>query len=436
MSKERLVEECAQYFKSNQVLKSLLQQMISKYISLGRVGGKAIFNNPTDEEIEILEGLTGKNLHGKESISITTGSLQKIINQSRFQGVELRELFERYEGKVMITKKEFKRQQDQEIQAFFEKYIMKFQDADASKWLNKVYTTKCAPYASIVAKYRRNKVHVEKLIDDVMQALIKLPIYRNCYEYMPVFASYITKNPHYFDKGSEACTLLKHGIEYYCEVHGYTFVEKNNDDLYKVEHEQEIYYSVGILKDDISNTTTAYGIRGYIKQQEHEGILGYWKEQASHSLNLWTLSKLDRIECDNDCIYVVENPAVFNWLIQSNAHKYAVLCSNGQPKLATLILLDKITKSRFQIIYYAGDFDPEGLLIADRLKRRYEDKMRFWNMDVEHYLLAKSEEKLDEHRIKKMENIVDTELQRLAERIKYDKVAGYQERIVRYYEVE
>ena len=44
---------------------------------------------------------------------------------------------------------------------------------------------------------------------------------------------------------------------------------------------------------------------------------------------------------------------------------------NGQPRLSSLLLLDLFAKAKMEV-WYAGDFDPEGLLIAQKLKQYYQ----------------------------------------------------------------
>lgn len=71
-------------------------------------------------------------------------------------------------------------------------------------------------------------------------------------------------------------------------------------------------------------------------------------------------------------IYLLENPAVFSIFIKKYP-KCAAVCVNGQPQLSTLVLLDFLQEN--YTFYYQGDFDPEGLLIAQRLKERYGEKL-------------------------------------------------------------
>lgn len=59
-----------------------------------------------------------------------------------------------------------------------------------------------------------------------------------------------------------------------------------------------------------------------------------------------------------------KNTAVYKIL-----EKIIIVCTYGQINLAWLVLLDLINQS-IQTIYYSGDCDPEGILIADKLKNR------------------------------------------------------------------
>ena len=78
-----------------------------------------------------------------------------------------------------------------------------------------------------------------------------------------------------------------------------------------------------------------------------------------------------------------------------------------------MILLDLL--SRESRLHYAGDFDPEGLGIAQRLKDRYGSRLELWEYKPEYYLRARSAENLPEgmispERMKKLDKLRDAEL--------------------------
>ena len=63
--------------------------------------------------------------------------------------------------------------------------------------------------------------------------------------------------------------------------------------------------------------------------------------------------------------------------------KQTFLCGNGQLRLAVLKTMDLFSEDT--IFYYAGDYDPEGFQIAERLRERYGNRVKFWNYSKENY---------------------------------------------------
>ena len=84
--------------------------------------------------------------------------------------------------------------------------------------------------------------------------------------------------------------------------------------------------------------------------------------------------------------------------------------------------------------WYAGDFDPEGLLIAQRLKERYGEALHFWKYEAQWYEQYLSSVRLSESRIKKLEHIYMQELQGIKEGIQKRKRAAYQEAMLEIYQ--
>lgn len=102
------------------------------------------------------------------------------------------------------------------------------------------------------------------------------------------------------------------------------------------------------------------------------------------------------------------------------------MCMNGQPRLASLLVLDLLAKTN-TIVYYAGDLDPEGLLIAQKLAQYYKGEFHYWCMDENHYEKCRSKEKISAKRMKILEKIRDERLLPVVEQIKMYEVSGYQE---------
>lgn len=104
------------------------------------------------------------------------------------------------------------------------------------------------------------------------------------------------------------------------------------------------------------------------------------------------------------------------------------MCMNGQPRLAGLLVLDLLAEAG-TVIHYAGDLDPEGLLIAQKLSQYYKGAFYYWHMTEEDYHMCRSKEALSERRIGMLQKITDPQLLPVARAIAEYGMAGYQEKI-------
>lgn len=201
------------------------------------------------------------------------------------------------------------------------------------------------------------------------------------------------------------------------------------------EDRAEILYFAGILKDDISSYVTCYGIRGICENGTlHAGMEGYVKQRELQQLTLSNLSNLKGVLTPNKRVYVVENPAVFRYLIEQGSFRdEAVVCGNGHLRIAVLILLDMLIKAN-ATIFYAGDYDPEGLLIAQKIIDRYGKNVYLWCYTRENFIAASVEtETIAPARLKKFQHLTDPRLKEVARWIMEDQKLGYQENILDHY---
>lgn len=144
------------------------------------------------------------------------------------------------------------------------------------------------------------------------------------------------------------------------------------------------------------------------------------------------LAKWGKIDCLNKKLYIVENPSIFAAICEKKKGTCACMCMNEQPRRASILLLDLAAQAGIRICY-AGDFDPEGLLIAQKVIQYYKGEAEYWHMTVEDYEQSRSEEKISEKRLAILERITDERLVPVAERIREFGVAGYQERVIEKY---
>ena len=187
------------------------------------------------------------------------------------------------------------------------------------------------------------------------------------------------------------------------------------------------------LLDDISNYAMLYQVEAVKKDGSfHKGMEGFASEQHIVQVPLAVITEWESLYCPQDEIYIVENPSVFAVLCgkeKAGNVRRAYMCMNGQPRLAGLMVLDLFAKSGIRI-YYAGDLDPEGLLIAQKLSQYCKGEFHYWHMETADYEKCRSEKVISPKRMKILERITDERLNPVLEKIEEYRTAGYQEMLV------
>ena len=132
-------------------------------------------------------------------------------------------------------------------------------------------------------------------------------------------------------------------------------------------------------------------------------------------------------------VYLLENQMLFSSLCRKSRLQHPLVCTSGQLKEASWQLLDLLAQTDCRL-YYAGDFDPEGLSIADRLWQEYGERVRFWHMEPQDYRRAISEKKIEgEGRLRQLEQIACPALRPTAQAVLAERRAGYQEALAEQY---
>ncbi len=411
-----MINECLKYFKSKPVLLRLLEELSVKYVSLNKIGGSVQLDNLSDDDIEVLEGLFSKNYHGKKVITISAKSLEKALKNTKYEAIDLKELILLFNNGQLLSKKEKKNIKLKREEEFFFELLEGYKDTFAYDYLHSIVKEKGIDYQFLIKKFTKNEEHTKKLIHNTLNAVNNMP---SEFELLPVFAARITNDPHYFDLKNEGYTLLKKVLLFYLK-----------EDLSYIplrEQREYILYKYKILIDSLSNSVLVYHVDGYINKSQHKGMEGFNQMKEPYHIPLNTINKLTDIKCHKSKIYVFENPSVFAEIIKRK--EVSCLCISGYANISAYLLLDMAIKNNIQIIY-AGDFDPEGLIISDILKRRYKERLEFLYMDLMSYKKSLSDVIINEKRIKSLDSIKSKELYDIINYMKKVRKAGYQEKLM------
>ncbi|MBC7765040.1 MAG: TIGR02679 family protein [Hyphomonadaceae bacterium] len=415
-----LQTECVQYFKGNKAFCRLFVKLKEKFSSLGHVGGNVILNSLTLEEKEAIGGLLRKDFSKQKSASVSMLSIQNALDHSKFRGVLLPDILNEYFEQAIVPNKDIKQRYLHNRTAYFERIIEKYKGTSASEWLAAVMKSKSNAFPIIMALYERNSVSVLQAVENVCHAINHLPSMRGSKRRLPVFATEMTKDPHAFDVVSPCGKIFLHALTFAFKVEFPNSAEKR----------ATLYYMGGILLDEVSSFVLCKGLQAYTNNGVHLGWEGFYHANEAMIVTLANMGAVTRVASAQQKIFVVENPAVFAAILdKTEGHAISLVCTNGQLKIAALVLLDLLVQGG-SVLYYSGDFDPEGLQIANKLANRYREKCKLWRFSKEDYLSAISERPLDDKRIKKLETISHVELLEVSQEITKLKFAGYQEALM------
>lgn len=425
--------DCVRYFREHSVFGKLFRGFWKKYASYGSFTGTVILKNLTQEEIEDLEGFFQKNYHGKKSASITAKQFEKALCESRFGGVQPKEVLELYFCEELTGKKEQRQKEEQEWLRVFHEAQEKHTGTMGAEWIARMQDEKKGMGAYLQKEYRNSGKNTHSLQQTLLlgaEIINRFPCWQGKSEYLAVYAAELTGNPHSFDMGTKGGQFLNLLVQWTIKKQNIC-IEKS--DIFRALQKQRQYFSVGILVDDISNYVMISGVRAWKKNGEiHSGMEGFLGEGDMVQVPLSVIAGWEQAVCPDGEIYIVENPSIYAMLCGKWKGKKACMCMNGQPRLSSVLMLDLLAKTGTKV-YYAGDFDPEGLLIAQKLKQYYKGAFAYWHMSVDAYEKSKSREVISFKRMKMLDKITDLELIELVTVIRREKVAGYQENILLQY---
>lgn len=438
---DRLMGECLEYFRERPVFGRLLRGFREKYLSYGKFAGTVTLKNLKESERDDLEGFLLRNYHGKRSASVSAERFERAMAESRFRGITGKDILELYFQEAVESKKEQQQRNERHWKNLLER-AKKGTGPLAVRWIEEMEgegtedggseKTASHGFSSYVKKRDREGgedfTEARRLLTLGACILDFLPAERgNSALYLAVFAAQVTGNPHALDDGTKDGKFLEMLVKWYVKKTGGAREKGGKSGEFPLMGKQRLYLKAGILRDDVSNYALAAGIRAQNRRGElHAGMEGFLEEGETVQIPLSVIAGWKSAFCPGNRLYIVENPSVYALICGKWDKSCGLMCMNGQPRFSSLLLLDLLSKSGTEV-WYAGDFDPEGLLIAQRLKNYYPGVFHYWHMSLEDYEKCVSGEALSPRRIKMLEKIEDPKLTETAVAVKIHGKAGYQE---------
>lgn len=420
---EIIKKECLEYFNQSPVWKKVLKGFRDKYSSYGRFGGKVVLKNLKFQDIEELEGFFGKSFHGQKSVTVSAEKFRQALEASRYKDITPEYLLENFFGEPLLGKQEQKLLREREKEKTWQKFLKDYKGTEIEKAVELLRKIVKDSDSQELAEWDRALRLGAEMYNH-------LPYRQSDKLYLAVFSAMLAGNPHAFDNGTTAGNFLYQIIQMDLKIRE---IKIESSEIFPAYKRQKSYLLAGIMLDDISNYAMLYQVQAVKKDGNlHKGMEGFASEQHIVQVPLAVITEWESLYCPQDAIYIVENPSVFAVLCgkeKAGNTRRAYMCMNGQPRLAGLMVLDLLSESGIRV-YYAGDLDPEGILIAQKLSQYYKGEFHYWHMEMVDYEKCRSEKVISPKRMKILERITDERLKLVVDRIEEYGTAGYQEMLV------
>ena len=419
-------EQLVQIFKADKRFSRIMDRLREKYQSYGEHKGNVTLKDATADECEALNCfILPKKYFKAPAVTFSVKAFEEAIYHTPYPHTTLKSVLESYYQEKIYTSSEKNSLEQKKLQEFFGRMKEKFRTDCCAEWLCHMSDTKKNGYPIFISEYKADNSNAEILLDNICQAINSR--YADDFEpiQLAVLSAEITGNSHYFDFENSQGKLLLYAIAFYRE----------KADFRTVEDRLWLYNSFGIETNNISGTVAVFGIRFFDDGGKEQTYLNGFAD-AKEPLLLCDRNMKSIIRCQskNHIVYAVENPSVFSILadyFSETATDCGIICTFGQIKAVGMKLIGKLIENDCTI-HYAGDFDPEGLQIADKLIAKFpKGKVIAWRMAVTDYIrIKKNTDILNTRRLSLLDKITDESLCETAVLIKKEKVSAYQELLV------
>lgn len=413
-------QKLAEYFRSTPVWCRIMKALRKKYESIGCNGNVSICDATVEECNAVTSILYSKKSFTPPDLKFRLEDFEKGLQNTKYDHVTLQEVLESYFCQTIQTKQEKKAVRQMNKEAFERFFYQKYKNTPCENWLNACFTEQKAGYQRLMRIYNTDHGEAERILDAVCRAVDQC-FYNQEPLQLAVFSAILTGNAHFFDRALPAGRLLLDALAYLADMPSCQNAETIN----------AVYAAYSIEPDTFSGAA-ALGIRlFYENQQEHPAYRYFADTGEVCMITMANLSGICKADTDKKIVFVVENPMVFSALTDTAIRcRAGLLCTFGQLKLSGIRLLDLLAESRCKI-YYAGDFDPEGLQIADKLLCRYSSgSVQSWHMSCNDYRCIEKADDLSQLRLHKLKNIQSAELQEISELLNSEKKSAHQELLI------
>lgn len=276
------IEKCVNIFKKDKRYDIIFEKFKKKISNTDKIEGSILIKNPTKDIRRAIEGLLYFKNFKSQDLHINVDDFKRVLVELGYEDIDLKELTNRYFGKVILSNEEKKKRENIVIENFFSKLREKFENSLLKEEFIKQYIELVRENYFDKGKLKEQEEELQKLY------YCGMAIYDRSIAETPIKIAFlgekITKDPHYFDKGIKGNLLVK-----LLKIFNNIEVDEN---LSETEKAQEVFYQSKIEVNTISNYVTAFGIRLFTKAGEIKAYSEFIKDKFLYNIPLEHLKML------------------------------------------------------------------------------------------------------------------------------------------------
>ena len=393
-----------QYFKERPGFDRLFKLLKQKYISLNRYSGTVTLDNISKIESRDLSNFFGQTISEGSTYKTSFAKITKKLKQTKYADFTWEELFKNYFQEPVITKEVSKEKFKEDEKLFYEDILLQIPDI-FKPWLKNIINSKNKIYYVFLKKYNKNKVAFKK---DLLNILKIMYISLKKEATSLTMLATVSTNPHFLDFNTPTSNL------FFKLLADFTNKKEPKNSLEKITFLTDF----NIYVDSLSNFVIIYNL-----ESDSNLVQSFTDEKEPLNLNLSNLQKINKLDTKIKKVFVLENPSM---LMPLKKYDVPLIISYGNPNYVFYKVIEKLNETGNEI-YYNGDFDPEGLIIANNIYHKFPNT-KFFCYTKDDYSFAKSKNIINDERLKKLDNINNDNFKEIINLLKQEKVAGYQER--------
>jgi uncharacterized protein (TIGR02679 family) len=353
-------------------LKRLWPAVRERFEHLGGARGTVRLSDATEEERSAVGGLLGlRALPPEGDLRVSLERLDRTLRESRFE-VSLEEALTRLGGPLRNrpAEKESRRRDRRKMWEGVEAHPLVTEQQALQQWLDELRAS------GLLRRLAGSPGEEKRLLERALRVLAALPREGDGETVrLPVLASRVLGSSHALDAGEPEAALVLRAL---ARLQGSPVPGSAGE-------RRELWQGAGVVTDDVSSRVLALGLRPQGGGAVGEALRLFAEAGEPVQLTLRQLLVPDLWFLAGD-VYVCENPVVISAAADRwGAESAPLVCLSGYPDHAGRRLLELLAEQGSELRYH-GDFDWEGLRIANSVRRTVAFEP--WRFTAEDYRAA------------------------------------------------